>query len=275
MKSIAMIAGMLLVLLLAFLYLHLCNRFSYATPQSITSLGAGGHSVLTIGIIGDSWAASSQLDTLIHNDLAQRGIDNSVISRGHPGAKTKTIYEDLFLPDTMEHSMRYVLEAKPHYCIVIAGVNDAIGQVGPSYYAYHTTEIANTLLAHGIKPVLVTLPEFDVLRAVKELPLLSRVRNVVSAHYNNGGEIDNIFSYRKALQNKLEATGLENRVITVRFDSVCSDYSEAVHLYRNHSHLNRKGNEKLAAVINNTILKYVNTATGSYRKELSLSLNNN
>ena len=74
---------------------YLINRFSYSKELSFFPNPGDVDTTLTIGIIGDSWVAGGKLDTVLYNDLFSNGLSSVVISSGHPGAKTKLIYQNL------------------------------------------------------------------------------------------------------------------------------------------------------------------------------------
>lgn len=108
----------------------------------------------TIGIIGDSWVAGGKLDSLLHIGLLDKGFKNKILSSGHSGAKSKLIYQNLFDEKGNEHSSKFLIENRPDYCIVIAGVNDAASQIGGHFYSYHMSLIIKTLLHYKIKPII-------------------------------------------------------------------------------------------------------------------------
>src|SRR5690606_7925243 len=128
----------------------------------------------TIGIIGDSWVAGDKLDSLLFNGLFEKGFENKIISSGHPGAKSKLIYQNLFEDKENEHSSKSLIENRPDYCIVIAGVNDAASQIGSHFYAYHMNLIVKTLLHYRIKPIIVTCPEFGIKETIDNMNVLSK-----------------------------------------------------------------------------------------------------
>ena len=98
-----------------------------------------------VGIIGDSWVAHQQLDSLIVAAFGAKGKDITVVSSGHSGAPTKRIYQNIFAPTSNNYSSQSVFAAKPKYIIVIAGVNDSFGQLGSHFYAHHLTLIIETI----------------------------------------------------------------------------------------------------------------------------------
>jgi hypothetical protein len=245
--------GVISVFFIVFAW-YLINRFSYANEQIYYQVNEiNQDTTLTVGIIGDSWVAGKKLDSLLHQELLKNGLNNKIVSSGHPGAKSKLIYQNLFENNEDEHSSKFIIEDKPDYCIVIAGVNDAGSQIGKKYYAFHMIQIINTLLHYEIKPIIVSLPEFDVEKTIDDMNILSKTRNIISAKINNAGKIDNISTYRNFLTSELSKNNLTDSIILIDFDKVCPDYSNCKDYYANPSHLSKLGNKKLCKIIANEL----------------------
>jgi hypothetical protein len=237
------------VIVILFSGWYLLDRFSNSRKLPYFTVASGRDSTLTIGIIGDSWVAEEKLDSILHYGLLESKITNSIISSGHPGAKSKIIYQNLFGLNDKSHSSKFILEKRPEYCIVIAGVNDAAGQVGSEYYSYHVSQIVETLLHYKIKPVLVSLPEFGIEETTEKMDIVSKTRNEISAYFNNDGVIDNIRIYRNALNKALQTSHLNDSVLVVDFDNICPEYSRNKELYMNPAHLSKSGNLRLGNLI--------------------------
>jgi len=249
--------GVITIIVLTFSW-YLIDRFSYSKELPYYAVIVKNDTTLTIGIIGDSWVAGGKLDSLFHNGLLEKGFKNKVLSSGHSGAKSKLIYQNLFEENANEHSSKFIIENRPNFCIVIAGVNDAVGQVGANFYSHHMLLIIHTLLHYKIKPIIVELPEFGIIEATNEMGFVKRERNKIYAKFTNSGEIDNIKTYRKALIQELEAENLKDSIIQIDFDNVCDDYSKCLELYRGTSHLSKKGNEKLSQIIIDELSRKIN-----------------
>ncbi|MDQ2719842.1 MAG: SGNH/GDSL hydrolase family protein [Bacteroidota bacterium] len=211
--------------------------------------------ILTIGLIGDSWVTKRKLDSILHEELLRRGYFSKILSSGQSGAKSKSVYYNLFKDNNKEYSSKFIIENNPDYCIVIAGINDAVGQMGSHYYSHHLRKIIKTLLNYNIKPVIVSLPNVGVTEILKEMKLLKKYRNILSAFINNKGVIDNIESYRKKLNQKLKLENLNDQIILIDFDNACESYSNSSSLYYNPLHLTPEGNEKLAHYIADELIK--------------------
>lgn len=257
-KIIIFAIGFITIIVLSFSW-YLIDRFSYSKELPFYSLTVDNDTTLTIGIIGDSWVAGGKLDSLLHNGLLEKGLKNKILSSGHPGAKSKLIYQNLFEEKGNEHSSKFIIENRPYFCIVIAGVNDAAGQVGANFYSHHILLIINTLLYYKIKPIIVELPEFGIMETTDKMGFIKSERNKIYAKFTNSGEIDNIKAYRKALVKELESKKMKDSIIRIGFDNVCSDYDKYRELYANPSHLNGKGKEKLVQVIIDEMIKEITT----------------
>ncbi len=237
---------------------YLIDRFSYSKELQFYPISVKNDTTLTIGIIGDSWVSRKKLDSLLNDELNKNGENSKIISSGLSSAKSKLIYQNMFKDSTDKHSSKFVIESHPDYCIVIAGVNDAQGQLGAKFYSYHITMIINTLLHYKIKPIIVELPEFGIIKATNEMSFIKKTRSKISSEFNNNGEIDNIKTYREDLNNLLKAQKLYDKIIFIDFDKVCSNYEECKEIYRiDGMHLNKDGNQLLIQCVVNELIKEI------------------
>jgi len=244
--------GVMMIFVLTFTW-YLIDRFSYSKELLFYSIPVDKDATLTIGIIGDSWVWGGKLDSLLHNGLLEKGFKNKIISSGNPGAKSKLINQNLFDENGNDYSSKFVIENNPDYCIVIAGVNDAASQIGGHFYSYHMSLIIKTLLHYKIKPIIVSCPEFGIKETIDKMNFLSKNRNIISAYFNNKGEIDNIKTYRKILADELDSENLKDSIILIDFDNVCRDYNQCLDLYSNSSHMSKNGNKILCQLIINEL----------------------
>ncbi len=255
-KWAIIILSFLGVLGITSLAIYHINKYAYANKLHQTPRKSGKDSILTIAIIGDSWASVKVMDTLIHNTLLTKNISSKTISSGEGGATTKQVYQNLFKDSLEGGSSRFVLEAKPEYCIILAGINDSALQYGGHFYSYHVRLIIKTLLEHKIKPVVISLPEFGIRETTKNLGFVSRVRNRISSIINDDGATDEIKSYRETLLNDLQQEDLIKKIIYIDFDEIAKNYYSQPELYSDPSHLSRLGNAKLSAVVVREISKH-------------------
>ena len=248
----------LLIILITICLSYVIIRFSHSKKLPYYFIDKERNTVLTIGVIGDSWVTKRKLDKILHEDLLRKGYENKILSSGQSGAKSKSIYYNLFKNNIELHSSKFVIESNPDFCIVIAGVNDAVGQMGSQYYSHHLTGIIKTLLNYDIKPVILTLPNVGVKETLSKMNFFKKYRNILSAFVNNNGIVNNIESYRRRLYQKLKLENLIDQIRLIDFDQACEKYSEGSGFYYNPLHLTPKGNEKLAHYIADELIKELN-----------------
>ncbi|MGG5209697.1 SGNH/GDSL hydrolase family protein [Chryseobacterium sp. MIQD13] len=257
MKKKIVLGIVLLIGVLSFVYFW--NKYSYAGEESYFSSGTKPENGLQIGIIGDSWVVRQNLDSLLQKKLSDKGVQAKIYSSGNPGAKTKKIYENLFKDENEEFSSKKVIEKKPDYCIVIAGVNDAATHVGPEFYTHHMMMIIKTLLHYNIKPVIVSLPEFGVEEDFKNKNIISSLSNRSAELVMNGGDQFKIPEYRNVLLAELKHDGLDRKVTVLNFDEVTPDYDKDRILYADPLHLNKQGYQKFSEFLARGIVNLEST----------------
>jgi lysophospholipase L1-like esterase len=250
--SVISILCLLIILTTAIYFLE---RFSYSKPFPLFPSKKKDKSILTIGIIGDSWATFNKLDDILHTALLENGFENRILSSGQSGAKTKLIYQNLFKNNNIKYSSKFIIENGPDYCILLGGTNDAVGQMGPNYYSHHLIKIIQLLLFYKIKPIVVTLPKVGIKASHKTLNVFQRWRNRLSAFFNNKGNLDNIESYRLRLEQLLVKEKLKDKIIEIDFDLVCEGFMKGSELYKNPIHLSKIGNKKLANFIAQELIR--------------------
>lgn len=218
---------------------------------------------IRIGVIGDSWVAGQKLDRAIEQTMAASGLETVVLSSGHPGAKSRQIYRDLFLERNVEHSSNSLLMDKDlDFLVVVAGVNDSAGHIGKTFYAHHMFLIIQTALARGMKPVVVEVPEYGI-EDVPSEGFLSWGKRTIYLWLFDNGNVDVIKEYRKALRGKIQASSITDKVLLVDFSPITDDYNTSKALYANPSHLNHDGWSKLGSLIAQSIEEWHNHAMHS------------
>jgi hypothetical protein len=223
---------------------YLINRWSYAKAHDFTIEKKHATDTLSIGIIGDSWVAGQKLDSILHNALLKDGYTlNKIVSSGEGGANSELIYSNMFLDRSEPFSSNKVFYSNLKYCVVIAGVNDAIGQYGGAFYTHHVILIIKSLLKDNIRPVVVMLPEFGIQEAENEFNIFKRDRNIIFGHFTGNGFSTTIRDYRKMLSAELDKQHLTDSIVKVNFDSVIMNYQSNKRYYRNPPHLNVAGNQ--------------------------------
>lgn len=246
--------GIVTIFVLIFAW-YLIDRFSYSNELPYYAIKVEKDSVLTIGIIGDSWVAGKNLDSIIHYTLLAVNINNKVLSSGQNGAKSKLIYQNLFKEESNPTSSKFIIENRPDYCIVIAGINDAAGQIGKNFYTHHMIMIINTLLHYKIKPIVIGLPEFGIIEVTNQMGFIKKERNKIYAYFTNAGELDNINTYREDFEKTIVMEKLRDSIIYVGINDFRYDYKECLKLFANPSHLSKVGLIKLGNEIVNEIVE--------------------
>lgn len=168
---------------------------------------------ISVLLIGDSWAAYHQSHDLQLEKLLQQmtGRSVSVTSKGLVGAKTKAIYEALC--DSVGCFLNE-LQQKADYCIVSAGINDAVAGMGPDNYTHHYTLIIRQLHRMGITPVIIDMPDVDYNKVrQREATLMGLRHRLMSLAM---GIPDKDFRpYRNALREQLKAVDNNGSIIYV------------------------------------------------------------
>lgn len=254
MKSfIIYISAIITVLLLLIGSIRLHPYYHLAKKQSMIKLTMTNISsdTLKIAFIGDSWAACHHdYDTKLESMLYDKGRLARVVSIGNVGAKSREIYQRMY------STTRPVLLEHPDYCIVSAGINDAVAKIGKDYYVHHYMLILQQLLDLDIKPVVLEMPEVNYRAIANREPWTMRMRHVLSS-LMTGSELYGFESYRTALFSAIKDAGLQNRVVYISADLWSPDgYRDPRDLYlSDETHLNAMGYEVLDSCIASEITK--------------------
>jgi len=118
-----------------YIYQQLTDYYSLAEEKVVIYNKTTNHDTLTIIFIGDSWATyhskyNNQLKNMVEDRL---GIPVNVYSNGAIGAKTNAIY--YYMSDTIPpFGTKDLLNKVPDYCIISAGINDAVAKLGTQNY---------------------------------------------------------------------------------------------------------------------------------------------
>ncbi|MBB6110422.1 hypothetical protein SAMN05421821_106229 [Mucilaginibacter lappiensis] len=249
-KLLLLLAGMLLAEFGYYLY----KRYSFEPRHISRHEVKHRNEVLRIGIIGDSWASGTTLDTIISNEFLKHGLKTEIISFGEPEAKTKQIYDNLYASSGSPYSSSEILHHNLDYCIVLTGTSDATGEMGAKFYAYYCSLIISDLLKNNIEPVFITMPDFGFKETTDSLDVLQKARNEVASLIIDNGSTGSLDDYRKQIGQLLKDTHLQDSTIVVPFNMVCDDYKKHKILYRNSGHLSTAGKQKMGKLIVQYIL---------------------
>ena len=227
---------------------------------------------LRVAVIGDSWAELHMMfncDTLFHQygrRLTTKPI--KCMTRGTIGAKSKDVYYYMFRSQTQGVAMyddictQPLLEEHPDYCVIMVGINDTWKKRPISYYTGNYRLIIRLLLANGIRPVVMEIPDF----ALKEW--LNKHRKRQSYLYRfysvfTGVIEDDITPFRNGLKEMLQETGLGDSVLYIPSGQwIPQNHHYSEKLYReDHAHFNYQGYHLLDSCIAYEIVHDYNIRT--------------
>lgn len=233
------------------------QKFSYSKTYDYFEIEKNHNTNrLNIGIIGDSWVSSQPLHSILQNKLSQKRINSKVIGASHPGATSKMIYENIFLPNTENFSSKFIIENTPKYCIVIAGINDSFRGFGKEFYAEHMLKIINTLLHYNITPIILEIPNFGIEHSQRYRNKISVYRDKIWFGIKNE-DYKELQGYRSLLKEKVNEQKLNDKVFFISNNSNL-DFHQNNNLYREALHLNEKGYDKLGDILTEKIIDIEN-----------------
>ena len=245
------------------LYAFYYNRWKHlwALDTNITPLyviKSNSISSLRVAMIGDSWAElhhEQNMDTYFSSILKQKiGRPVYVESKGKGGEKTRGIYKLMF--DTDEFGTKPLLSLKPDYCIISAGINDAAANLGTKQYCYYYRQILDFLLANRIRPVVLEIPNVNILHLYCGKPFKDLVVDFVRSTMT-GCKMYQYAGYRDALYRMLVNEKLMDEVVYVSmmdWNDASPDINSNLFM-SDQIHLNRRGYEKLDSCIAIAIAK--------------------
>ena len=227
-------------------YYHLAKKQGMIkeTMTRITS------DTLKIAFIGDSWAAyHHNCDSNMESMLSDKGLPAHVVSIGNVGAKSKDIYLRLY------STTKPVLLELPDYCIVSAGINDAVAKMGKEFYVYHYLLILQHLMDMGIRPVVLEMPDVHYRAIFGREPWTMKARHVLSSLLT-GAEMYRFDSYRTSLKKAIRQHGLQDRLVYISADAwSAGGYLAHGDMYQSdETHLNAKGYETLDSCLASAII---------------------
>ena len=214
------------------------NTYVYEQQKQIND-------TIKVVMIGDSWAAYHH--TAGHDSLLAKMIGQysqrptTVISSGMVGAKTKTIYE-LMSDSISPAGTRSLLHQKPDYCIISAGINDAVAKIGAENYCYHYMLILKQLLANHIKPIVIDMPDVGYQSVYQRESYFSQFRHWLSCKLNET-DMWSFDDYRNSLIKSIEDSNYTQKIIYIDANEWNSQgFQDPRNLYmEDNIHLNFKG----------------------------------
>ena len=266
---IVSVSSVLLVVICLYAFYYNRWKHLWALDTIITPLyviKSNSISSLRVAMLGDSWAElhhEQNMDTYFSSILKQKiGRPVHVESKGKGGEKTRGIYKLMF--DTDEFGTKPLLSLKPDYCIISAGINDAAANLGTKQYCYYYRQILDLLLANGIRPVVLEIPNVNIWHLYGGKPFKDLVVDFVRSTMT-GSKMYQFGGYRDALYLMLVNEGLMDKVVYVSMSS-WNDASPDIdqNLFMSDQiHLNRKGYEKLDSCLAEAITKDLRNSSDS------------
>lgn len=245
------IAFAVTLLLLGSLRLHPYYHLAKRQKLVMDGMGYISNDTLNVAFIGDSWAAyHHDYDRVLETILNKKGQSAHVVSVGDVGAKSHGIYERIY------STTKPLLMEQPEYCIISAGINDAVAKLGKEYYVHHYMLILQQLLELGIRPVVLEMPEVNYRAVADREPWTMRIRHILSS-LMTGAELYGFASYKSALQQAIQKADMQSRIIYISAESWNADgYRDKRNLYLSDGvHLSDSGYEVLDSCIASEIVK--------------------
>lgn len=246
---------LLLLISIALTIIYLIIRWHYEPEHTVTTEIKHPGDIISIGIIGDSYVEKQTLDTIFFNAMLRHNVKTKIYSFGEGGANSRLVYKNLFSDKSDPFSSNKLFHNNITYCIVIAGVNDALGQYGSKFYVYHELLIIKSLLKNNIRPVVVSLPEFGIQEEVEvRFNAFKHARNAIFGFFTGNGFKRTIHDYRNALNIELNKQHLKDSIVFINYDHVINNYNLQKNLFRNPPHLNLAGNQRLGSYLAKCII---------------------
>ena len=229
----------------------------YYTPASkLDGLNFVNHKddTIRVGFIGDSWVYGYRKIHCVVDSFINNATGNIVCVRtaGVSGLTSKNVYYSIF----RNKEFRNVVEWKPNYCIVIAGINDSDRKMGKMYYHENMKLIIDLLLKNNITPVVLEIPSYDIKysyeRRNRKTKILYRVSMLLT-----WSKMDCIQDYRNSYWNLIRKMDWLDKVITIcNTDWNPDGYRDKRDIYdEGRMHLNSKGYHVLDSCISYKIIE--------------------
>lgn len=206
-----------------------------------------------IAYIGDSWAFFHRNHECIIADMLKDKIQRpvKVHTYGICGLTSKEIYKQFYDNNDFKN---FIQKRRYEVCFVSAGINDTYKKMSTSYYKQSMNGIIQFLLASHIHPVILEIPDYNIVKAYNRQPtrkkLIRRLSMLVS-----GCNIDCKQDFRQALDELIQEKGYQDSISIIRYKSWNNNYNEDLqNLYwKEGMHLNEDGYLVLDSMIVNAI----------------------
>lgn len=207
---------------------------------------------LRVAMIGDSWAGMHYLFGM--DSILQRQLSNMIDSRvkvrssGKGGETTRGIYR-LMYEDGSDGTCE-IISAGLDYCIIMAGINDAVANMGVRQYLYHYRLILDFLLSHRIRPVVVEIPNVNIWALYSGKSIKDLLGDYLKSIMTGCGRY-NYQEYRESMLSMLEKEDLMKDVVFIpmkEWNGEGESINERLFL-NDQIHLNQRGYKLLDSCI--------------------------
>ena len=240
------------VTLYAYYYSRWKHLWTLESPCPPYTVAAVTDDSLRVVMIGDSWVGMRRqydVDSMLASQLSRLcGCKATVTSCGRGGEKTRGIYHLMF--NSGDYGTRPLLSAGAHYCVIVAGINDAAACLGTRQYVYYYRQIIDFLVGNRIRPVIVEIPDVDIWHLYGSKPAYNLLSDFVKSTMS-GCRMYSYRGYREALRRMLDDEQLAGKVVLVGMED-WNDGSPAIDeklFLSDRIHLNHQGYQRLDASI--------------------------
>lgn len=250
-----------LLLAIAFIYL-MYRAWRYYAPPSLAEpykIEKQHDDTLRIAYIGDSWAFMHREHECriasIVGDSIHRPV--RVHTFGISGLTSKEIYGAMM----EQGDYRRFMERGYDYCFISAGINDTYQKKSAYYYRRSMEGILNQLLDNGTHPIMLEIPNYDILKAYQRQTKARKALRHLSMLVNNC-DMDCRQSHRDALRNLLTEKRLWQEVTLIGYQDWNSDFAHDQQTYylSDGVHLNDSGYARLDSIIAQAVLSHETAA---------------
>lgn len=250
------------IVLITALGFTIFNLYSYYAPpleHQPYIIKQKSDDTLHIAYIGDSWAFmhknhNCQISKIIGDSLQ---IPVVVHSFGICGITSKEFYESIFY----NSSLTQFLQKRNYSCCFISlGINDTYKKMSTDYYKYSMNYIIKFLLANNIHPIIMEIPDYDIIKAYNRQVLSRKILRQLSMLVNDI-PLNCKQLYRNSLDDIITENNYTNLLSVIRYkiwnNNRTKDFNT---IYLNDGmHLNEKGYSKLDSCISETYIRHCNS----------------
>ena len=253
-RTRSMVAVIILSVIMFVVFYVICYyrwEHLWALDVSITNyevMPQADDDTLRVVMIGDSWAGihhENGLDTFLCLVLQEKvSCPVTVVSKGIGGEKCRGIYQLIFSNDSL--GVKALFTIRPDYCIISAGINDAVANLGTLQYCHYYHQILDFLLANHIRPVVLEIPNVNIWHIYGGKPFKDIIVDFLKSTMTRC-KMYQFREYREALYQMLVDEHLIENVIYVSMEK-WNERSPDIdtHLFlADQIHLNYQGYEKL------------------------------